>query len=180
MRCSPYVRAQQTAALALQAAGQTPPTRLDERLRDRELGILDRLTGRGIRARFPEEAERRRHLGKFYYRPPGGESWADLALRLRPVLDELSSAPDDGPLLIVCHDAVIFLLRYLLEGLTEQDVLGIAAGESLGNCAVTTYRRADAARGVAARPGSTTRTTSSPPASKPTTHPGERDDAHPR
>jgi broad specificity phosphatase PhoE len=44
-------------------------SRLDERLRDRELGVLDRLTMRGIRARYPDEAERRRWLGKFYHRP---------------------------------------------------------------------------------------------------------------
>jgi broad specificity phosphatase PhoE len=142
--CSPYVRARQTATTALQTAGLAPPVRLDERLRDRELGILDRLTSRGIRARYPDEAERRRYLGKFYYRPPGGESWADLTLRLRPVLSELGVAPDAGPVLIVCHDAVIFLLRYLLESLTEQDVLEIAAVESLGNCSVTTFARPDA------------------------------------
>ena len=79
---SPYVRARETAAHALgdeRAAGIW----VDERLRDRELGVLDLLTTRGVESRFPLEAERRRWLGKFYHRPPGGESWADVALRLR-------------------------------------------------------------------------------------------------
>ena len=35
---------------------------------------------------YPDEAKRRDLLGKFYYRPPGGESWADVALRIRSVL----------------------------------------------------------------------------------------------
>src|SRR4051794_37538196 len=39
---SPYRRAQQTAELALQQATMPPALRVDERLRDRELGILDR------------------------------------------------------------------------------------------------------------------------------------------
>ena len=37
----------------------------------------------GIRERLPEQAEFRRLLGKFYHRPPGGESWCDVILRLR-------------------------------------------------------------------------------------------------
>ena len=178
--CSPYMRARQTAGIALQTAGQAPPIRLDERLRDRELGILDRLTARGIRSRFPDEAHRRAHLGKFYYRPPGGESWADVCLRLRPVIVELDRNANDihGTMLIVCHDAVIFLLRYLLEELTEREVLDIASARSLGNGAVTTFARRAAgapwhlevfdvrehlvAGGVEA-----------------TTHSGARDDAHP-
>ena len=49
--CSPYQRAQQTALTALQVSGRTMPICIDERLRDRELGILDRLTGPGVEAR---------------------------------------------------------------------------------------------------------------------------------
>jgi broad specificity phosphatase PhoE len=47
--CSPYVRARETARLACDAAGLELPTRVDERLRDRELGVLDRLTFAGSR-----------------------------------------------------------------------------------------------------------------------------------
>ena len=38
--CSPYVRAAQTATSALDASGLTVQVRYDERLRDRELGII--------------------------------------------------------------------------------------------------------------------------------------------
>ena len=47
----------------------------------------------GVQIRFPLEAERRRWLGKFYHRPPGGESWADVALRLRVFLADLGRRP---------------------------------------------------------------------------------------
>ncbi len=129
---SPYVRAAQTARIA---TGGRSRLRYDERLRDRELGILDRLTARGVAARFPEEAERRTWLGKMYYRPPGGESWADVALRLRSWLRELSDQP--GRVLVVTHDAVILLLRYVCEGMDEQALLELAARSSLGNASVT-------------------------------------------
>ena len=70
---SPYVRAQQTAAEALAAAGRDHDDvehLLDERLREREFGVLDRLTKSGIAAREPQQAELRAFLGKFYHRPP--------------------------------------------------------------------------------------------------------------
>src|SRR6478735_7084782 len=44
---SPYVRAAQTAQGICTAAGLGLKVHLDERLRERELGILDLLTGRG-------------------------------------------------------------------------------------------------------------------------------------
>jgi broad specificity phosphatase PhoE len=68
----PYLRAVQTAEIAVQGGGVPLPMRIDERLRDRELGILDLLTSRGVQNLFPAEAQRRAWLGQFYYRPPGG------------------------------------------------------------------------------------------------------------
>ncbi len=72
---SPYVRARRTAEIIVSSGGA--PVRassfvIDERLREKEFGILDRLTRVGIEQRFPDQAEFRRILGKFYHRPPGG------------------------------------------------------------------------------------------------------------
>ena len=110
---SPYVRAEQTLLHAIGRSGVTLPAVVDERLRDRELGILDTLTHYGVAARHPEEAMRKAWQGKFYYRPPGGESWADVALRVRSFLGDLSTRNIDGPVLIVAHDAVIMLFLYV-------------------------------------------------------------------
>ncbi|MBP3035228.1 histidine phosphatase family protein [Arthrobacter sp. zg-ZUI100] len=136
--CSPYRRARQTAELTtMQDPGTPQDIRLDERLRDRELGILDLLTSTGVEARFPEEARRRSWLGKFAYRPPGGESWADVALRLRSVLRDLDEEEDGKRVAIVCHDAVILLIRYVCERLDEQELLDIAATTSVRNASIT-------------------------------------------
>jgi 2,3-bisphosphoglycerate-dependent phosphoglycerate mutase len=121
--CSPYVRALQTARIGLETAGLDLSIRVDERLRDRELGVLDRLTFRGVQARHPEEAELRKRLGKFYHRPSGGESWADVALRLRSVLADLDRVEDGRRVLVVCHDAVVMLIRYICEQMSEAEVL---------------------------------------------------------
>ncbi len=138
---SPYRRAVQTAEIALASGGWGPELSLDERLRDRELGVLDLLTWRGVQARFPYEAERRRWLGKFYHRPAGGESWADVALRLRSFLRD---AFDDGEaerLVVFSHDAAIVLLRYVCERMTEAQVLELAAAQPVPNASVTRLQR---------------------------------------
>ena len=105
---SPYLRARQTLAIALGDEGPQPTMIVDERLRDRELGILDLLTSAGVAHLHREEAERRRHLGKFYHRPPGGESWADVALRLRSFLRDVSDTQGTSAF-VVAHDAVVML-----------------------------------------------------------------------
>ncbi len=140
---SPYLRARQTAELAVHTGGWTTPVTLDERLRDRELGILDMLTSAGVEARLPQEAERRRWLGKFYYRPPGGESWADVVLRLRSLLADLDRSYPGQRVLLVCHDAVIMLIRYILEGLTENELLDLAASTAILNASVSRFVRPD-------------------------------------
>jgi broad specificity phosphatase PhoE len=140
---SSYLRARETAEIALVGAGLECPLWVDERLRDRELGVLDRLTARGVRTRYPDEAERRRHLGKFYYRPPGGESWTDVVLRLRSFLRDISDL-DRGVGLIVAHDAVVLLLRYICENLDEATLLDIARTRSVGNASITRLVRNDA------------------------------------
>jgi broad specificity phosphatase PhoE len=135
---SPYERAYRTAVVAVDVAGWDLAVERDERLRERDLGMLDGFTRYGIEAQFPEEAERRARLGKFYYRPPGGESWADVAGRVRAVLE--GQAPEDGErLLVVSHQAVLMLFRYVLEHLDERQVLEIDRDDPVANTAVTVY-----------------------------------------
>lgn len=139
--CSPYLRTVETARLALAVPGLDLPWRRDERLRDRELGILDRLTWRGVQEQHPQEAARRRHLGKMYHRPPGGESWADVALRLRAALGDLQERDAGRRVLVVAHDAVVMLLRYVLEELTEDEIMAVAREHSVHNASVTRFDR---------------------------------------
>lgn len=138
---SPYVRAQQTAEIALTAADRPLPILLDERLRDRELGVLDLLTTKGVANRYPLEAQRRRWLGKFYHRPPGGESWADAVLRMRSFLRDLDSVPDGTRALVVCHDALVLTLRYVCERLSEAQILDIGAATPVLNVSITELTR---------------------------------------
>jgi 2,3-bisphosphoglycerate-dependent phosphoglycerate mutase len=143
---SPYTRAATTARTLVEASGLDLPLRYDERLRERELGVLDGYTGHGIRERFPDEARRRGHVGKFYYRPPSGESWCDVALRVRSVVDSLRLDYAGERVLLASHQAVIMVFRYVLEDLSERELLDIDEREQIGNCALTRYGVDDAGR----------------------------------
>jgi len=142
---SPYLRARQTAErvrAAIAAAGgdgAAPEMTLDERLREKEFGILDRLTRNGIRAKYPELAEQRGHVGKFYFRPPGGESWCDVILRLRSFIEMVTREHRRERVLLVAHQVIVNCLRYLLERLDEAAILAIDRVADVPNCSVTSY-----------------------------------------
>ncbi|HZG07399.1 MAG TPA: histidine phosphatase family protein [Allosphingosinicella sp.] len=139
---SPYTRARQTAKAICQAGGVTEEARqpiVDERLREREFGLWDRLTTAGVREKYPDQAEQRTLLGKFYHRPPGGESWADVILRLRSALDTVSLHHADRRVLIVCHQVVVLCLRYILEEMDEAQILDIDKEGDVINCGVCEY-----------------------------------------
>jgi 2,3-bisphosphoglycerate-dependent phosphoglycerate mutase len=137
---SPYERAHKTAMILVENAGfDHVPVYIDERLREKEFGVLDGLTGDGISARQPEQATLRRFLGKFYHRPPGGESWTDVILRLRTLLDTVSHEYPGERLLMVAHSVVVLCFRYILEHLTEAELLALDHGEEVANGSLTTY-----------------------------------------
>ena len=144
---SPYVRARQTADRVLDTLHRDDAARdaetiacvRDERLREKEFGILDRLTPLGIRAKYPDLAEQRLHVGKFYFRPPGGESWCDVILRLRSFLDMLTREYRGDRVLVVAHQVIVNCLRYLLERLDEERILAIDRLGDVPNCGITSY-----------------------------------------
>ncbi|MBV9272233.1 MAG: histidine phosphatase family protein [Candidatus Eremiobacteraeota bacterium] len=138
---SPFVRAQQTSHLSLKSAGwEDVPVVVDERLREKEFGILDRLTRRGIEETHPDQADMSARLGKFYYRPPGGESWTDVILRLRSIVDTLTRDYARRRVLVVAHQVVVLCFRYLFECLDERAILAIDREGDVANCSTTVFR----------------------------------------
>ncbi|UED86687.1 histidine phosphatase family protein [Streptomyces profundus] len=115
--CSPYTRARQTWDVVARGLDAPPPVVVDERLRDREMGVFELLTPLAIERRAPEEAARRAKVGEWFYRPPGGESFADVTLRVRDLLREVSEAVPGSRVLVVAHDAVVVALARAVAGL---------------------------------------------------------------
>jgi broad specificity phosphatase PhoE len=138
---SPYLRAAETARILMQPINRSAlmSVQADERLREKEFGILDRLTTHGIAHKYPELYEQRKHVGKFYFRPPGGESWADVILRLRSVLDTITREYSGERVLIVGHQVTVNCFRYLFERLDEAAILAYDRAGDVPNCSVTSY-----------------------------------------
>ncbi len=137
---SPYLRAAETARLIIAGMpGADLTIQVDERLREKEFGVLDRLTTHGISQKYPELYEQRQHVGKFYFRPPGGESWCDVILRLRSVLDTITREYARERVLIVGHQVTVNCFRYLLERMDEARILEADRAGDVPNCSVTSY-----------------------------------------
>ncbi|GLV29175.1 phosphoglycerate mutase [Sphingobium sp. TomTYG75] len=138
---SPYLRAFQTAQIFREVGGAAAeePICFDERLREKEFGILDGLTTTGIRNLEADQYEFRQMLGKFYHRPPGGESWCDVILRLRSVMDTISLHYAGRRVMIFTHQVVVLCLRYIIEGLNEAEILAIDRAGDVANCAISDY-----------------------------------------
>jgi broad specificity phosphatase PhoE len=140
---SPFMRASETARLIVETGRlKLVGPVYDERLREKEFGMLDRFTKAGIIAKHPLEAEQRNRVGKFYYRPPGGESWCDVILRLRSFVDSIQLKYRNERVLIIGHQVTVLCFRYILEELTETQILGIDRERDVANCSVTTYSAA--------------------------------------
>jgi broad specificity phosphatase PhoE len=139
---SPYLRARTTADIVVETAGLDREQLVyvvDERLREKEFGILDRLTRHGITQKYPELHEQRTHVGKFYFRPPGGESWCDVILRLRNMLETITREYRSERVLVIGHQVIVNCFRYLLERMDEETILAIDRAGDVPNCSVTSY-----------------------------------------
>jgi hypothetical protein len=64
-----------------------------------------------------------------------------VALRLRSLLGDLRHDWADRRVLLVGHEALVFLVRYLVEGLTEERLLAIARDGTIANASLSSWHR---------------------------------------
>jgi broad specificity phosphatase PhoE len=136
-------RAMQTAALL---ELEKPAWMIDFNLRERENGIFNVLAPDEIKRDY--EKQRIFHdTQPFLFRPPQGENIADVAQRIKIVLDTLARECDGQDVVIVCHGHVIKTFRIILErmSLSESNDY-LTTTEDWGrvpNCAIVHYTRQD-------------------------------------
>jgi broad specificity phosphatase PhoE len=139
---SPYLRARETWRIAAAASGlRLPSPSTDDRLVDRLTGELEMLTRAAIRQRFPDEPARLERDGEYFYRPPGGETFTEIADRLSAFLDDLNRTHAGERVVVVAHDAVVLMMRSVIEGL-DWDRLATVVEENgqVRNASITTFR----------------------------------------
>ena len=142
--CSPYRRALDTWAVALGQWGAAPlPVTVDDRLRDREMGLLAPYNRAAIRQRYPEEMDRWHQEGEYAYRPPGGETFGDVAARLRAFIADLRGRADGRRVLIVAHDAVVLMLRHVIAETPDTELAAIGEFTPIRNVSVSVWHALD-------------------------------------
>jgi len=120
--CSPAKRAMDTILPLSEKFGIT--VEILPALDEIDMGEWDGLSFKEIRQRFPAEYKKR---GSAFgtYRPPGGESFSDVADRAVPVLEDI--AIKDGLALIVTHAGVIRSVSCRLTGFSMDAVFHFKA-----------------------------------------------------
>jgi 2,3-bisphosphoglycerate-dependent phosphoglycerate mutase len=142
---SPYVRARETWRIAAEASGLPLPSPVtDDRLVDRLLGDLEMLTRAAIAQRYPGEAARRSEAGEYLYAPPGGESFADVRARLASFLTDLHTSQSGRRVIVVAHDAVVLMMRAVIQDLDWPAVVAMEKAEgTVRNASISQFKARD-------------------------------------
>lgn len=147
---SEYVRAMETAALL------DLPNAIWFRnfyLTERDWGDMESCPDSERAGKFGD-ALRMRKIEPFFWRPPNGESFAELCLRLDRVLQTLHREDSEKRVIIVCHGEVMRCFRVLLERMPQQRFkelyLSKEKEDGVYNCEVLHYTRRDPETGAIA------------------------------
>ena len=141
MLVSNTVRAMQTAAYL---DFKNPNWMVDFNLRERDGGLFDVITPA---KRDLHYADQQKFYNKqpFLFRPPQGESIADVCQRIKFVLNTLARECDGKNVVIVCHGHVMRAFRVILErmSLQKSNELLLAKEEwaRVPNCSIIHYTR---------------------------------------
>ncbi len=144
-RCyvSEYNRALETAALL-----ELPEARWfrESYLSERDWGDLD-VCPENERAEKFGDALRRRVTEPFFWRPPNGESFVQLCMRVDRVLHTLHRECARKRVIVVCHGEVMLAFMVRLERMTQERFrqlhLSPKPEERLHNCQLLHYTRKD-------------------------------------
>jgi NAD+ kinase len=140
---SEYIRAMETAGLL-----GLPEAKwfCDFYLTERDWGELDICPENEREAKFGD-ALRRRKVEPFFWRPPNGESFADLCLRVDRVLQTLHRECSDKRILMVCHGEVMRAFQVRLERMSQvrfkESIFSDNKEDRIYNCQILHYTRKD-------------------------------------
>jgi len=126
--CSDLERSRETARIV--AGDAAVSLRISPALREIDLGAWEGMKFAAVRRRWPEAWEERgKRLADF--RPPGGESFADLRDRVIPLLPEIAASSE--PILVAGHAGVNRVMLCHLLGMKLSDLFRIGQNHACLN-----------------------------------------------
>jgi broad specificity phosphatase PhoE len=113
---SPYIRTKETAGLLNLPKAEW---RVDQRLRERDWGDICSMPRAEFKETYPNSFFMK-ELDALYWRPPGGESIADVRLRVRNFFDTLHRECAGQRVIVVTHGEFIWAARAEIEYMTDE------------------------------------------------------------
>ncbi len=143
---SPFSRTCETAGLL---GLPNAEWRIDQRLRERDWGDIGTLPHSEFRDIYPQNAIIKR-VDRLYWRPPGGESIADVRQRVRDFFDTLHRECDGMRVIVVTHGEFMWAIRAELEYINDKDFIIADENPSLKiyNTHILQYSRKDPISGM--------------------------------
>lgn len=135
-----YTRAKETMAIMFPEAKVYE----DPRLAEAQRGIYHVMTREQMQARYPEELERKEREGLYHYRPPGGENWPDIELRIHSFLGTLTRDCAEENVVMVVHGHWLILFQRLINRFSIDEAMRRYHGTIAPNASVTVYESATA------------------------------------
>ncbi len=111
----------------------------DPRLAEGQRGIWHTMTLEQIKARFPEEIERKEREGLYHYRPLGGENWPDMELRIHSMMGTWNRDCEDKSVLVVMHGHWGILFQRLVHHFSIDEAMNRYHTGHFENASVTIY-----------------------------------------
>jgi 2,3-bisphosphoglycerate-dependent phosphoglycerate mutase len=111
----------------------------DARLAEAQRGIYHAMTRDQIAEKYPEELTRKEREGLYHYRPPGGENWLDVELRIHSFFDTLIRDHGGQNILLVGHGHWILMAQKIIEKHSSEVALKRYPAEVVPNASVTIY-----------------------------------------
>jgi len=140
---SEYARAMETAGLL-----QLPDAEwfVDFTIRERDKGILGGKSKAERQDQYSDELARR-DRDVFYWEPPGGESIANMCMRIFRFLNAIKSSCAGLKVIVVCHGNIMEGFRLIMENMTQRRYREIhdhpTPEETLHNGQIIWYTRRD-------------------------------------
>jgi len=140
---SGYVRTAETLTGLLAAWGddERPRRTTDLALRERDIGYTWNMTATEAVVSFPWLQGYWETTGPFFAKPPGGESVAEVCVRVRAFLDRARREHAGQRVVAVTHGRTIAAIRCVLEGWDVARTEAYLHGPSARNASITVYER---------------------------------------
>lgn len=149
--CSQFFRTRSSAEVIQSILPGHPQIVEDPRIAKRHYGDFWNITYSGVKALYPEEYEKFLQQGGYFYRPPNGENYADLKVRVNDYIHEVIDGTEDS-IAIATHSAVALVLEQLLLGeMTDAELVQRYDAMSVSNASVVIYKRVAGGRLVFGR-----------------------------